>query len=245
MTKIRRIFFVCILLLFYFVTDKGAHPQTGQKQEPERAIEAYEREKLAKFKRNIGKNYLAVKTVRPVEFHKSPEDPQRTFTLQKEKEGFLITEVLQNHSETIYFYRVVFDSGQTGYLMADGNYLELKTLEGSLIPLSGKASAKSKRSGAAKGTTHQTVTLVKNHPIRVDPMSGKRVTVESRMAEFKAKSFPNLTWRYEAQEIGNNRWRVIQYSEGEEKTSLIRTWIIDLSTFTVHPENRAAQALYR
>jgi hypothetical protein len=213
--------------------------------ERDRVIEEYEKEKLAKFKRNIGRRYLVVRKVRPVEFHKDPEDTQRTFTVPKEKEGFLITEVIQNHSGSMYFYRVVFDSGQTGYLMADGNYLELKTLEGSLIPLTRKANAKGKGWASSKGTLHQAVTLVKNHLIRVDPMTGQRVTVESRMAEAKARFFPTLTWRYEVQEIGDHRCRVFQYSEGEEKPSLIRTWIIDFSTLTVHPENQAAQNLYR
>ncbi len=215
------------------------------RSERDQVIETYEREKLAKFKRNIGRRYLLIRTARPVQFYKSPEDSGKTFTLQKEKEGFQITEVVQNESKTISFYGVIFDSGQAGYLMADGNELELRILEGTIIPLTKRASAKEKRGGSPKGATHQAVSLVKNHLIKLDPMTGRSVTVESRMAEAKAKSFPNLTWRYEAREIGNRRYRVIQYSEGEEKSSLLRTWIVDLSTLGVHPENRAARELYR
>lgn len=219
--------------------------QEDPESETDRVIEAYERDKLAKFKRNIGRRYLVVKTVRPVEFHHSPEDLQRTFTVAKEKEGFLITEVIQNYSEKLYFYRVVFDSGQSGYLMADGNYLALKTLEGSIIPLTPKAGFKGKSAGSPKGPALQAVELVKSHLIKIDPMTGQRMTVESRMAETRAKGFPKLKWRYEATEIGNNRCRVIQYAEGEEKSSLLRTWIVDLSTRTVHPENMSAKNLYR
>jgi len=219
--------------------------QEESKSEADRAIEAYEREKLAKFKRNIGKRYLVVRTVRPVEFQHSPEEPKNTFSIQKEKEGFLITEVIQNHSGAIYFYQVVFDSGQTGYLMAEGNHLQIKTLEGSIIPLTRKARAKGKSLGSPKGPASQAVALVKNHLIKIDPMTGQRMTVELRMTETKARFFPNLKWRYEAREIGNNRCRVIQYSEGEENSSLLRTWIIDLSTQTVHPENMSAKNLYR
>lgn len=211
----------------------------------DQVIETYEREKLAKFKRNIGRRFLVVRTARPVQFYQRPEYLQRTFTLQKEKEGFLIVDVVQNDSKTIYFYWVVFDSGETGYLMADGNELELRILDGSIIPLTKRAGAREKREGRPKGTTHQAVSLVKNHLIKLDPMTGRRLTVESRMAEAKARSFPNLIWRYEAREIGDGRCRVIQYTEGEGKFSLLRTWIVDLSTLRVSPENRAAQDLYR
>lgn len=220
-------------------------PQGDPGAKTDQIIEAYEKEKLAKFKRHIGRRYLVVRTVRPVEFHHSPEDPQRTFTISKEKEGFLITEVIQNHSEKRYFYRVVFDSGQSGYLMADGNYLELKTLEGSIVPLGRKASAKGKSADSPKGSALRAVELVKNHLIWINPMTGQRMTVESRMAEARAKVFPKLKWRYEAIEIGNNRCRVIQYAEGEENVPLLRTWIVDLLILTVHPENKTAQGLYR
>jgi hypothetical protein len=223
--------------------EKGSRGES--KAYGDRIIEEYEREKLAKFKRNIGKRYLVIKTVRPAEFYKSPEDLDRSFTIQKEKEGFIITEVIQNRSGTMNFYQVIFDSGEMGYLSADGNYLEIKILEGSIIPLTRRASVKEKSSGRPKGSSHKAVELVKNHLIKIDPMTGQRVSVELRMTEAKARFFPNLKWGYEAREIGNNRYRVVQYSEGEEKSSLLRTWIIDLSTLTVHPENRAAQTLYQ
>lgn len=259
------LFLPCLLILPFLTPDPSAiqtiHPgKNGRiqiakgeekgsrgefKSEGDRIIEEYEREKLAKFKRNVGRRYLVIKTVRPAEFQNSPEDPKKTFSVQKEKEGFMITEVIQNHSGTMYFYQVVFDSGQMGYLSAEGNYLEMKILEGNIIPLNRRASAKEKSSGRPKGSSHKAVELVKNHLIKIDPMTGQRVSVELRMTEAKARFFPNLKWEYEAKEIGNNRCRVVQYSEGEEKSSLLRTWIVDLSTLTVHPENMAAKNLYR
>jgi len=37
-------------------------------------IDEYEKEKLAKFKPNIGKRYLTVKKINPAEFYESPDD---------------------------------------------------------------------------------------------------------------------------------------------------------------------------
>ncbi len=219
--------------------------QREPRSEGDRIIEEYEREKLAKWKRNIGKRYLVVRTVRPAEFYKSPEDLDRSFTIQKEKEGFLIAEVVQNRSGTMNFYQVIFDSGEMGYLSADGNYLEIKALEGSIIPLSRGQGAKRKEQGFPNVSSVKAVDLVKRHLIKMDPMTGERMSIELRMMEAKARFFPNLKWRYEAREIGHNRVRVIQFSEGEESTPILRTWIVDLSTQAVHPENRAAQTLYR
>jgi hypothetical protein len=226
------------------VTDRGAYPQEGQKPRPEQAIEEYEREKLAKLKQNIGRRYLVARTGRPAEFFTYPEEQSRSFTLSKEKEGFLITEVVQNRSGTMNFYHVVFDSGETGYLSADGNYLGIKTHEGSIIPLS-RAGTKGKGLGSFKGSSLKAVELVKNHLIKMDPMSGKKLSVELRMTEAKAKSFPNLTWGYEAREIGYPRIRVIQFSEGEDRGAILRTWIVNISTQTVQPENQSAQSLYQ
>lgn len=107
------LFLPCLLVLPFLTPDQSAiqtidsekkeliqiakNEKEGLREEPrsdgDRIIEEYEREKLAKFKRNIGKRYLVIKTVRPAEFYKSPEDLDRSFTIQKEKEGFIITEV--------------------------------------------------------------------------------------------------------------------------------------------------------
>ena len=66
------------------------------------------------------------------------------------------------------------------------------------------------------------------------------------MMDEKTKSFPNLKWRYEAKEIGKNKYRVTQYAGGKEWVlPLIRTWIVDLSTSEIKPENLAAKEMYR
>jgi hypothetical protein len=65
------------------------------------------------------------------------------------------------------------------------------------------------------------------------------------MMDEKVKSFPNLKWRYEAKEIGNNKYRVTQYAGEGVGPPSIRTWIVDLSTAEVKPENLAAKEMYR
>jgi hypothetical protein len=65
------------------------------------------------------------------------------------------------------------------------------------------------------------------------------------MIEEKMRSFPNLKWRYEAKEIGKNKYRVTQYSGEGAGPPLIRTWIVDLSTNDINPENLAAKEMYR
>jgi hypothetical protein len=66
-----------------------------------------------------------------------------------------------------------------------------------------------------------------------------------RMIEEKERSFPNLKWRYEAKEIGRNKYRVTPYGREGGGPPLIRTWIVDLSTNEVSPENLAAKEMYR
>ena len=244
MANIRFSFFAGVFILSCFVVGEVAYPQEGQKAESVQALEEYEKEKLAKLKQNIGKRYLVIRTVRPVEFYRSPEEEGKKFIVQKEKEGFLITEVVQNRSGTMNFYHVVFDSGEIGYLSADGNYLGLKILEKSIILLS-RAGAKGGDSGAMRGSSSKAVELVKKHHIRVNPMSGDRLSVESRMVEARTRFFPNLKWRYEAREIGHGRVRVIQFSEGEGSGNILRTWIVNSSTQAVQPENQSAQSLYQ
>jgi hypothetical protein len=244
MTNTRFLFFVCFLLVFCLLADRGVYPQIGQRPGQGQTIEEYEREKLAKLKQNIGKRYLVARTARPAEFYKNPEEQSKSFTIQKEKEGFLITEVVQNRPGTMNFYHVVFDSGETGYLSADGNYLRIKTLEGSIISLS-RTSARGRDLSFSKGSPSKAVELVKKHLIKMNPMSGEKISVESRMAEARTRFFPSLKWRYEAREIGHHRVRVIQFSEGEESWTILRTWVVDVSTHAVQPENQAAQSLYQ
>ena len=84
----------------------------------------------------------------------------------------------------------------------------------------------------------QAVELVKHHPTPAG-------SVEKRMMDEKTRSFPSMKWRYEAKEIGKNRYRVTQYAGEGVGPDSIRTWIIDLSASEVKPENLAAREMYR
>jgi len=209
------------------------------------AIEEYEREKLAKLKRNIGSRLMTVPTVNPTPFHASPDDLERKIRVKREKETFVIMEVVQNQLGTMNFYRVKFDSGEVGYLWADGNNLEIEMKKGSLISLAKKTSPKKKSLSQSKALASQAVEWVKNDPTLADPVTGRKRSVEMRMVEEKEKSFPNLKWRYEAKETGKNKYRVTQYRREGGSPPLIRTWIVDLSTNEVIPENLAAKEMYR
>src|SRR5512136_1099770 len=123
---------------------EGSSPGEDSKESSLPGVEKYEKEKLAKLKRNIGRRYLTVKKINPAEFYESPDDLEKRLIIKGEKEGFVITEVAQNHSGTMNFYQVKFDTGQVGYLSADGIYLEIKIKEGSLIFVPARASSKKK-----------------------------------------------------------------------------------------------------
>jgi len=205
---------------------------------PHPAIEEFEKEKLAKLKRNIGRRLMFVRTNNPVLFYESPDDLERKLRVKREKEGFVITGVVQNQSGTMNFYEVKFDPGEIGYLGADGNHLEIKIKEGSLISVSKRGSSKKKSVSQSKALVSQAVGLVKNHPTPAG-------SVEKRMMDEKARSFPNMKWKYEAREIGKNKYRVTQNAGEGVGPPLTRTWIVDLSTSTVNPENLAAKEMYR
>lgn len=219
-----------------------AKSEEGSKEEerggPVPAIEEYEKEKLAKMKRHIGRKLMFVKTNNPAVFYESPDDLERKLIVKREKEGLVITEVVQNQLGTMNFYRVRFDSGEIGYLSADGSNLEIKIKEGGFLSIPIKKSSKKKSESQSKALAFQAVDLVKNH----QTPSG---SVEKKMMEEKAKAFPNLKWRYEAKEIGNYKYRVTQYAGEGVGPPLIRTWIIDLSANDVRPENLAAKKMYR
>jgi len=209
------------------------------------AIEEYEREKLAKLKRNIGRRLMTVPTINPATFYESPDDLERRLRVKREKEIFVIMEVVQNRLGTMNFYRVKFDSGEVGFLGADGNNLEIEIKKGSLLSLSKTATPKKKRLGQSRALASQAMELVKNHPTLTDSATGRKRSVEMRMIEEKERSFPNLKWRYEAKEIGRNKYRVTQYGSEGGGPPLIRTWIVDLSTNEVSPENLGAKEMYR
>jgi len=217
---------------------EGSSSADNSKESSVPGVEKYEKEKLAKLKANIGKRYLTVKKINPAEFYESPDDLEKKLRIQKEKEGFVITEVVQNHSGTMNFYRVKFDTGQVGYLSADGIYLEIKIKDGSLISVPKRASPKKKSLSQSKGLFSQAVELVKNHPTPGG-------SVEKRMMDEKAKSFPFPKWRYEANEIEGEKFRVLQYVEERSAPPFVRKWIVDLSTKEVRPENLAAKEMYR
>jgi hypothetical protein len=224
---------------------EGPSPKEDSRQETSSAIEEYEKEKLAKMKKNIGRRLLTVKTINPTEFYESPDDLEKKLRVKREKEGFVIVEVVQNQLGTMNFYQVKFDSGERGYLSADGNYLEIKIKEGSLISVPKRASPKKKSVSQSKALASQAVELVKNHLTLADPVNGEKRSVEKRMMDQKARSFPNLKWKYEAKEIGSNKYRVTQYAGEGVGPPLIRTWIVDLSTAEIKPENLAAKEMYR
>jgi len=222
-------------------------PSTQEDSSPSSipAIEEYEREKLAKLKRNIGRRLMTVPTINPATFYESPDELGKKLRIKREKEVFVISEVVQNRLGTMNFYQVKFDSGEVGYLSADGNNLEIEIKKGSLISLAKKAGPRKKSLSQSKALASQSVEWVKNHPTLADPVTGKKRSVEMRMREEKEKSFPNLKWRYEAKEIGRNKCRVTQYGSEGGGPPLIRTWIVDLSTNEVIPENLAAKEMYR
>ena len=217
---------------------EGSSAREDSKGSSPTGIEEYEKEKLAKLKSNIGKRFLTVKKINPAEFYESPDDLERKLMIKREKEGFVITEVVQNRSGTMNFYQVKFDTGQIGYLSADGNYLEIKIKEGGLISAPKRTSAKKKSSSQSQALASKAVELVKNHVTPAGP-------VEKRMMDEKAKSFPFPRWRYEAKEIGGKKFRVLQYVEERSAPPFVRTWIVDLSTTEIKPENRAAKEMYR
>jgi hypothetical protein len=206
-----------------------------------KTIEDFEKEKLAKYKRNIGKKFLAVKTPHPPEFYESPDDLKKKIPI-KEKEEIQIVAVVQNQRGTMNFYKVKMEGGKTGYLNADGNNLEIRTKDGSLLPVTPKLGKKVRPS---RDESSKAITLVKNHLIPSDPVSKDKRSVERRMLELRATSFPKLKWRYEAKKTGKNRYRVRQVVEGKSDRPIVRTWTVDVATRKVTAENQAAKDLYR
>jgi hypothetical protein len=65
------------------------------------------------------------------------------------------------------------------------------------------------------------------------------------MMDEEAKSFPYPRWRYEANEIEGEKFRVLQYVEERSTPPFVRKWIVDLSTREVRHENLAAKEMYR
>ena len=227
-------------LLAESVTKEQSSPDQKDPK-AKKAIDDYEKEKLARYKRNIGKRFLAVRTAHPPEFYESPNDLKKKIKL-KEKEEFQVLGVVQNQSGTMNFYKVRLEGKKIGYLGADGNNLEIRTKDGSIIAVTPKLG---KKTGFSREEASRAINLVKNHLIPSDPVSKDKRSIERRMLEARATSYPKLKWRYEAKKIGSNRYRVTQIAEGESHRSVIRTWSVNLSTRKVTPENQSARDLYR
>ncbi len=225
--------------------EEGSSPKEDAEVIPPKVIEEYEKEKLAKMKKNIGRRLMTAPTINPAEFYESPDDLGKKVRVKREKEGFVIEKVVQNRLGTMNFYQVKFDSGETGYLGADGNNLEIRIKEGGLISVPKRASPTKRSLSQSKAGASKAVELVRSHPTLTDPTTGKKRSVETRMVEEKMRSFPNLKWKYEANEIGKNKYRVTQSSGEGAGPPVIRTWIVDLSTKEVNPENLAAKEMYR
>ena len=68
-----------------------AKSEEGSKEEgrggPVPAIEEYEKEKLAKLKRNIGRRLMFVRTNNPAVFYESPDDLERKLIVKERKRG--------------------------------------------------------------------------------------------------------------------------------------------------------------
>jgi len=224
-------------------SDQESPPKGDSRGEPVKAIEKYEKEKLARMKKHIGKRFMVVRTARPPEFYESPDNLKKKIAV-REKEEFLIMDVVQNQSGTMNFYKVRLESGKIGYLGADGSNLEMRIKDRSIMPVTERVGKKKSVSTIGEQGS-KAIELVKNNLIPSDPVSKDKRSVERRMIEVRATSFPNLKWRYEAKEIGDNKFKVTQYAEGESGRPIVRTWTVDLSTVKVSPENLAAKELYR
>ena len=93
---------------------------------------------------------MTVPTINPATFYESPDELGKKLRIKREKEVFVIREVVQNRLGTMNFYQVKFDSGEVGYLSADGNNLEIEIKKGSLISLAKKASPQKKSLSQSK-----------------------------------------------------------------------------------------------
>ena len=218
------------------------------KAKRDQAIEKFEKEKLVKLKRQIGRKFMAVGVDGPLVFYESADDLEKKIWV-KGKEPIRVVDIVLNHPGTMYFYKVKFESGKMGYLSADGLALEVLIRENRLIPLSRPQPSKQPKPQKAKSLhtvsmASEAVKMVKNHLTGKDPVTGERKTVEKRMVDAKAGFSPTLKWRYEAKGIGDDRYRVIQFVEGGREPRMTRTWIVDLYSVKVTPENAAAKKLY-
>ena len=176
--------------LFLLVKNQeGLSTKESSKEGPDIAIEEYEKEKLAKLKRNIGRRLLTVQTINPAVFFESQDDLGKKLSIKREKEGFVIVEVVQSQSGNMNFYQVKLDTGQIGYLTADGNYLEIKIKQGSLISVARRSGTRKKSLSQSKTLASEAMELVRNHLTLADPVSGEKRSVEKKMMDEKANFF--------------------------------------------------------
>jgi len=72
--------------------------------------------------------------VNPTTFYVSPDDLERKLRVKKEKEAFVIMEVVRNRLGTMNFYQVNLIQG-SGLFRCGWNNLEIEIKKGSLISL--------------------------------------------------------------------------------------------------------------
>lgn len=166
----------------------------------------------------------------------------------KDKERFTIPGWIQGNPD---FYKVIFDSDKSRYL--DSIIFDASVILGSGISASNRITSESKSSktvseksvAQSAPMSSKAIDLVKNHPTLRDPVTGKFRSVERRMIDAKQSFFPEMTWRYEAEQIGPSKFRVKQHLYDGKEFIGIREWEVDISTKKVTPSNLAAQNLYR
>ena len=114
---------------------KGSPSQEDLKKQRDMAVEGFEKEKLERMKRNVGKWFIVVRPDSTQEFFENPNALRKKFPV-KEKDAFLVVEVVQNEARNMNFYKLKMESGKVLYLSADALYLELKIREGGIARLS-------------------------------------------------------------------------------------------------------------
>lgn len=135
--RLRKGFLLILVCVLFFPPSLPAQalkksPSQGELESQRvEAIEKFEKEKLERMRKNVGKWFIIVKPDAALEFFDDPRSARKKIRV-KEKETFLVLEVLQNDAGDMNFYKTKMDSGRIVYLSADALYLELKVREGSI-----------------------------------------------------------------------------------------------------------------
>ena len=108
----------------------------------------------------------------------------------------------------------------------------------------GKAEVEAAVAGESKDGPYKAIELVKNDPTLLDSGTGKILSVEKRMMDVRESDSANVTWRYETLPTEKSKYRVTRYVDNGRGESFIRSWIVNVSTNEVSPENPTAKKLY-